>query len=298
MKILIQFPDGLKSKAIEYASKYEKEGHEVYFSASSCFGACDLALEEAKAIKANKIIHFGHSKFIKKSLPIQVEYVEFHINFDHTKLKAHLNKLKDYHFLAIGTTIQFVKKLNNIKELFEEQGKKVIIGKGLFTTYPGQVLGCDAGAIQSVISDVDAVLFIGDGLFHPLAINVKKPVYVYNPYSDKLEQINHKIEKLRKKRKGILASAIYSNSVGILVSTKPGQFNLSLAKRMKIQLEEKGKRAKILIANMFSPMNLNNFQHFDCYITTACPRLSDDSELFEKPILDKELFFELIHLLD
>ena len=66
MRVLLQFPEGLKRLALEYAQKYEAQGHEVFVSSSSCYGACDLALDEAKKIGAKKIVHFGHSKFIRK----------------------------------------------------------------------------------------------------------------------------------------------------------------------------------------------------------------------------------------
>ena len=65
MRILIQFPEGLKQKALEYAQSLEKEGNEVFISASPNFGACDLALDEARNLKADKLIHYGHAEFNK-----------------------------------------------------------------------------------------------------------------------------------------------------------------------------------------------------------------------------------------
>ena len=47
MRILLQFPEGLKQEALSHAKKLEKEGNEVFISASPTFGACDLALDEA-----------------------------------------------------------------------------------------------------------------------------------------------------------------------------------------------------------------------------------------------------------
>ena len=63
MRVLLQFPEGLKQKALEYAVKIEKGGDEVFISASPTFGACDLAIDEARSIKADKLIHFGHGEF-------------------------------------------------------------------------------------------------------------------------------------------------------------------------------------------------------------------------------------------
>ncbi len=297
MILLLQFPEGLKRKALEYADKYREQGHEVYLASSPCFGACDLALEEAKAIGAQKIIHFGHAPFIHKSLPVEVEYIEYKVDIDIKYLEHILEEFEPYNSIAIATTVQHAHQIEEIKKFLESKGKKILVGKGKFAAYPGQILGCDAGAVTSVASSADAILFIGDGLFHPLAISIKKPVFTYNPYTHIIERINSKIEKIKKKRKGTLAAAIVSKSFGILLSTKVGQFNPTLARKIKKELEEKGKRAEILVGNSFDPLSLENFQAFDCYISTACPRISEDEEQFGKPILDVELYKELIGFL-
>src|SRR3989339_335352 len=52
VRILLQFPEGLKKEALSHAIQYRKEGHEVFLSASPCYGACDLAYAEAEAVKA------------------------------------------------------------------------------------------------------------------------------------------------------------------------------------------------------------------------------------------------------
>jgi len=296
MKILLQFPEGLKKYALEYAKEYEKKGHKVFISSAPCYGACDLALEEAKAIKADKIIHFGHAPFIRKKLPVKVEYVEFHIDVNLKNLRKAISKLK-FKKIVLATTVQHVHQLKEMKKIFEKAGKKVFIGRGTLAKHPGQVLGCDEGAVLSVYEKADAVIFVGDGLFHPLAVKVDKPVFVIHPKSGKVRSINKEIELLKKRRKGLLTRALYAKTFGILLSTKPGQFNQKLAEEIKKKLEKKGKKAEILIANSFDPFSLENFELFDCYITTACPRISDDYEVFRKPVLDMELFKDFILLI-
>ena len=73
MRILIQFPEGLKDRALHHAKMLEKEGNEVIISASPTFGACDLALDEARDLKVDKLIHFGHAEFHK--VDFNVEYI-------------------------------------------------------------------------------------------------------------------------------------------------------------------------------------------------------------------------------
>jgi phosphoribosylaminoimidazole-succinocarboxamide synthase len=296
MRILLQFPEGLKQFAQEHAKKYEEEGHEVFLSGSSCYGACDLALDEAKAINADKIIHFGHSKFIRSDLPIEVEYVEHHIDVDLEKFKVAANQL-EYSSVALATTIQHIHQLDEMKKILEEEGKSVFIGTGNLAFYPGQILGCDSGAVLSVIEKADAVVFVGDGAFHALAINIDKPVYVIQPKSGNLRQINDELNKLKKKRKGAILAAVDSKNFGILVSIKPGQFNQKTANEIKKQIESFGNGANILVANEISGLALNNFMSFDCYITTACPRISEDTEMFGKPVLNLSMYVEYVKII-
>ena len=95
MRILLQFPEGLKRHASEYAERLEKQGNQVFLVARSTYGACDLALEEAKAIKADKIVHFGHNKYLKASPGIEVEYVPWKIDIKVSLLADFIKMLKE-----------------------------------------------------------------------------------------------------------------------------------------------------------------------------------------------------------
>ncbi|MGC8888580.1 MAG: diphthamide synthesis protein, partial [Candidatus Micrarchaeia archaeon] len=167
MKILLQFPEGLKQHALEYAKKLEKEGNEVIISASPSFGACDVAIEEAKSVGAEKIIHFGHAEFMK--IGFNVEYVEYRVDADLSVLEKSLEELRPYQKIGLVTTVQHVQQLGKIKEFYEKNGKEVLIGKPYgFAKYEGQILGCDPGSAASIDKDVDAHVYFGGGLFHPL----------------------------------------------------------------------------------------------------------------------------------
>lgn len=297
MKILLQFPEGLKQQALEYVQKYKKQGHEVYLASAPCYGACDLALEEAKTIKADKLIHFGHTRFIKKPLPFEVEYVEYHLDVDLDKLQKAAKKLEGFKSISLGTTVQHIHQFNTIVKIFSDLGITVLSGNGNVTYHKGQVLGCDGSAVTCNANNADALVFIGDGMFHALAIDNNKPVFVVHPFSGEVKQINDEIEKLRKKKRGAIIAASSAKTFGILISTKPGQENKELAKNIEKELEKRGKTALLLISNEFNPLSLGNFTTVDCYINTACPRIADDKEMFEKPIInacDCQKLFELI----
>ncbi|MDD5340578.1 MAG: diphthamide biosynthesis enzyme Dph2 [Candidatus ainarchaeum sp.] len=298
MRILLQFPEGLKQKALELSRKYESEGHEVFLSASACYGACDIAIDEARWLKADKIIHFGHNRFVKTDLGVPVEYVEYGIDIDVNELAAVLPHIKQYRSIALATTVQHIHQLGEMRAFFEKNGKKVFTAKGERADKEGQVLGCDAGAVTKVAKDVDAVVFVGNGLFHPLAIEVGKPVFFYDTSAKKVQDVSAEAERLRKRRKGAIAKALTCRRFGILVSTKPGQFNLAQAEWAKKELRKRGLEAAILAANELEPLSVNNFMVFDAYVTTACPRMADDSEEWGRPLLTVTMLKELFAIMD
>jgi 2-(3-amino-3-carboxypropyl)histidine synthase len=286
MRILLQFPEGLKKHALEEAQKLEKEGHEVYLSSSACYGACDLPMEEARALQIGKLIHFGHSRFLRGKLPFEVEYREYHLRVDVEKLRGALPSLKGKKKIVLVTTVQHIPQLGEMESFLEKNGKEVLVGKGTLAAYLGQVLGCDPTAATSVSRGADAILYVGDGIFHPTGIKAEIPVFALDPYSGKCRQLNAEIEKIRKRKKGMMLKALECKTFAILLSTKPGQFCPHVAESAKKKLQSAGLTAEILVSSEFSPVSIANFTQFECYINTACPRIDEDSDLFDKPIVN------------
>ncbi len=64
-KVLIQLPDGLKTRAGEVALRIEKEtGTTVLIWLGSCYGACDIPLG-INTLGIDTVIQFGHNQFNK-----------------------------------------------------------------------------------------------------------------------------------------------------------------------------------------------------------------------------------------
>ena len=296
MRILLQFPEGLKQKALEYADRLEKEGNEVFISASPTFGACDLALDEMRNIKADKLIHFGHAEF--HHVDANVEYVPYFIDAPLSLLPESLEQLKGFGTISIVTTIQHIHQLEKIKAFYEKEGKKVLIGKPYgFAKHAGQILGCDIGSAASVDNSVDCHVYFGGGMFHPLGalLNTKKPFLSIEPFANKVERIDHLRETYRKRSRGKIMRSLNSKNFGILVSTKNGQHNMNLAKIIKQRIEQQGLNAEILVANTFDFMSLNNMMGFDAFVNTACPRVSiDDIERTRVPLLSANELTEVL----
>lgn len=280
MKKILQVPDGLKRKALKIADEIK----DVLIDCESCYGACDLAINEAKILGCDKIIHYGHSKLIESDIP--VEYIEIREDFDPTPV-LEKNEIKEKR-IGLISTLQFLDSLEKAKKFLEKKGKTVKIGKGRFS--PGQILGCDISSAKSIENQVDAFLFIGSGKFHPLglALQTEKTVYLLDVEKNELINLNEFKQKFLKQKYAAIVLAKDANRLGILISVKPGQLNLKLAEKIKKKLEEKGKKAYILIFNEIKPEKLEGLE-LDCYINTACPRIAIENRTdFKKPILNPD----------
>jgi len=298
MKILLQFPQGLKVHALDEAAKFEKEGHEVYLSATACWGACDLALDEAAKIGAKKLIHYGHAQFgdmKSKSGSISIEYRLYPITVDLGVMQQALPLLAPYKKLALVTTVSHLHLLDDMKKILREgdmsHPHEVFTARGGAAILEGQVLGCDSSAADKLADKVDALVYFGGGEFHPLGIKSDKPVFAINPYARSAMQINDLLLRKRKKEQGMLIAASQAKSIGIIVSTKSGQFNIKAAELAKKRLLKAGiPSVSILVTSEVDFSSLQDFNSFDAYLTTACPRLIDDAERAGKPIVN------LLHL--
>ncbi len=63
-RVMIQLPDGLKSRSLEILEMIEKEVDcEVLFWAGSNFGACDLPVGLEK-LGVDLLIHLGHTEWV------------------------------------------------------------------------------------------------------------------------------------------------------------------------------------------------------------------------------------------
>jgi 2-(3-amino-3-carboxypropyl)histidine synthase len=298
MRILLQFPEGLKQKALEQAKRYESEGHEVFISASPTFGACDLALDEARSLKVDKLVHFGHNEFHK--VDFNVEYIQYSMDAPLSLLPESLKQLEPYKKLSVVTTVQHIHQLKDIKDFYERNGKEIITGRPYgFAKEPGQILGCDVGSAAVTDHVVDAHVYFGGGMFHPLGalLATTKPFFVIEPFQNTIECLDRFRETYKKKSRGKIMRSLGANNFGILVSTKNGQYNMNLGNILKSRIEKSGLSAAILIANTFDFTSLDNMLEFDAFVNTACPRIAvDDAERTRSPILSANELMELLQM--
>ncbi len=188
--------------------------------------------------------------------------------------------------IGLATTVQFLDYINEIKQFLENKNISVFVGK-IKQKYDSQLLGCDQGAAVKIKDNVDAFLYIGTGVFHPLGIslNVDKEVFCYDPIHAIMSKIDRKqVEKYNAKRKGAYLKFLEANEIGFLVSLKPGQNNFKKAVEWKSKL--KGKNRYIFAFDTLDFNQIENFPFIECWVNTACNRILDDYDKFPKPLVD------------
>jgi 2-(3-amino-3-carboxypropyl)histidine synthase len=67
-----------------------------------------------------------------------------------------------------------------------------------------------------------------------------------------------------------------ARTVGILVSSKPGQRGFEVAEELERRLEGVGVKAAIIYLDEVRAEHLNNFTEPQAFIVTACPRIALD----------------------
>ncbi len=135
-----------------------------------------------------------------------------------------------------------------------------------------QVLGCS----NIYNKDKLPVLLIGSGEFHLINLYLQSPI-IYKLENNKIMRIQDSdIKRFTAYRKSALIKFLSAKSIGILVSTKPGQENIQKATDLKKILEKKQKSVYIFISNN---IDISQFENFDIgsWVNTACPGLSFDN---------------------
>ena len=180
-------------------------------------------------------------------------------NINKEKILALLQKLPKN--IAIAYSIQYKDIALEIKSLMPSNVTQIT-----------QVLGCSNPSFPKT---TQAVLLIGSGRFHALSLaeETKLPIYILE--RDKLSEISKKdIESFQKKKKAAYLKFLHADSVGILVSIKPGQENLKRSIELKNKIKDK--KSYLFISNNVNTSEFENFP-VGAWVNTACPRLDMDS---------------------
>ena len=165
--------------------------------------------------------------------------------------------------IAIAYSIQFKDIARDIK--------KILLKNHKINTFI-QILGCSKPRFPK---NTEAILLIGSGRFHgiSLAYETKLPIYILD--RDNLSKITKEdVEKIKKIQKAAYLKFLYSENIGVLISTKPGQNRLKKALDLKKQIKDK--KVYLFLTNNINVPEFENF-NINSWINTACPRLDMDN---------------------
>jgi len=290
--VLVQLPEGLKQHTTQIAQKLSINDVQVFVSMDPLFGSCDLALEKMRVLGADLLIHLGHAPIHR---PKNVVHIPIYDKIDektfNSLIKQIVKKMNKKNFKKIGlcTHSQFLYLLKKTKKELEKKGLKVFIGKGTpRIAFAGQVLGCNYTAITGIEKSVDAAVYIGEGMFHPIGLvfSTQLPVFFADTSKVKVFDISKEKEKYERKRFASIALAKEAKSFGILISTKTGQRYKEVALNCKRLIEANGKKAFIFAMDLVIEDYMAGVE-VDCFVNTACTRIvGDDAEHWKKPIIN------------
>tara|TARA_Y100000034_G_scaffold134921_1_gene204814 strand:+ start:986 stop:1861 length:876 start_codon:yes stop_codon:yes gene_type:complete len=267
-RILLQLPDGLRQYATQIADKLQEKSIQTIISGSPCYGACCLAEQEAIDTKSDLLVHIGHNDFgfkdMKKTVPVL--FYPWKLQIEFTKLDV--SKIKQTK-LGLVSTVQYMDELDKIQNMLKERE----------TTILGQTLGC---MTPDIPKDIEAIVYLGTGQFHPTAFT-SIPVYRINPKTGDID-IVEKDENIEQKKKAAALSKLDdANTVGILVSSYPGQSKIDQAMEIKEKMEKIDKKPYIIYINEINEKTVQELD-IDAFINTACPRIRQD--YLGKPIIN------------
>ena len=299
-RVLLQLPDGLRPQAFKLLGALrEQTGVEVLLLGDSCYGACDVALSQAEALEVDLIVHYGHSQMLPEA-HIPVLYVEARVDIEVGPLvERALPLIEGWRTVGLAATAQHVHQLGKVAEALRLMKLRAAIGAGGGRTpHDGQVLGCDYRSARAVAGEVDGFLFVGGGRFHPLglALATGKPVVAVDPYLSSVTAFGmDELRRLAMRRMAAITAAKAARRFGVLVSLKPGQFDLSTAETIRAKLEKQGREAAVICLDEVRPESLANFSEAEAFINTACPRIAIDGvEGLRKPILTVQEAYVLL----
>ncbi|PIU62312.1 hypothetical protein COS83_02605 [archaeon CG07_land_8_20_14_0_80_38_8] len=156
----------------------------------------------------------------------------------------------------------------------------------------GVILGCRVSAVKKFKGD--SIVFVGDGVFHALMLKKEfrdRKVFILNPFNLNVKEVfEEDVRKFDFREAVSLDYLKRAVKVGIILSSKSGQFSLDNALRIKEKLENDGKKVYLFLFDNVNPDEFMNFKGIDCLVNTACPRIGmDDYKKFPVPVVNANI---------
>ena len=241
------------------------------------FGNIAIVSEEKweEFTSAQRFINGRYSLFLMKIEHIEAKSNLAEADFDTSSLPVKV---------GVVTTVQYLADIQSVVDFLVQKGRDAVLC--------GQVLGCDAGAAVAHAGSVDGFLYVGTGEFHPIgvALQTGKPVFVLHPESMKVRKLDEAdVEKIRKKKKGMLAKFHSASVVGVLMTTKKGQNAVQGGMDRVAALEKQhgDKRFYHFLCDTLDFSELENYPFIECWVNTMCPRMMEDIKVLNIEDLER-----------
>ncbi|HEC96151.1 MAG TPA: diphthamide biosynthesis enzyme Dph2 [Euryarchaeota archaeon] len=291
-KVFIQVPEGLSQYAHRISSELIQHGITAIVSIDPCYGACDIPYWKAEILKCDAIIHVGHTKLGDVDVPIKTYYLPIKkeiFNIEALDVLSEILLQRGYKKIGLVTIAQFLDLLPKISEYINKKGFETYIGKPTRRVVEkGQILGCNVSSARNIVKHVDAYVYYGDGIFHPIVVYMatKKPVFVVNPYTGEVKDVSEDGERVIKARILSMAKAKEAKRFAIVISTKIGQYRKTLLDTVVDFLKKYNREYSIIQMENIDPEVINHIKGVDAFVVLACPRIVyDDYRRFKKPVL-------------
>jgi len=285
-KVLLQVPEGLKRAVVPISTELEERtGVSVLIDGDQVFGACDHTGIRGETFGLDAVIHLGHAP-LGSHRGVSVHFFPVRMVSSSGAVERALERLissSGEKRVGVVTTIQHIHLLEGVVKELERAGKEVSVGgPGKREAQRGQVLGCSFSSAREISHRVDAYVYIGTGSFHPMGVvlSTGKPVYIIDPTGGDLRKIvpEEKERFIRSRFSLVNLAAQHMEKkevVGIIVSTKPGQSRMELARSLFLIVANEGFRAKLISMDLLTPMKIRSLGiRLAC--STACPRIAVD----------------------
>lgn len=215
----LQFPEGLLMFASTISDIITNHtDSKTLIMADVTYGACCIDDYTALALNCDFLVHFGHSCLIPISITrIKTLYIFVEIEINLVNLyETVLQNLKGN--IAIVSTVQFISSLHSLKSRLKDCNEIQITIPQALPLSSGEILGCTS----PILTNIDAILYIGDGRFHLESIMISNPgikAYKYDPYSLKftIERYDH--VEMKSLRTRAIDSASCAKKWGVIVGT-------------------------------------------------------------------------------
>lgn len=314
-RVALQLPEGLQLFATLLAKIFERFcGCRIVILGDVTYGACCVDDFTAKSLDCDFMVHYGHSCLVpvtKTFVKTLYVFVEIVIDVDHVEalIRKYLllkdiseeetealgldtvERIKGMKKIALVSTVQFISTVHVVKQRLLDLCTSLNIQLYIPQSRPlssGEVLGCTAPQLPS---EVDGILYVGDGRFHLEAIMIANPqlkgsYFRYDPYSKRftLEGYNH--EEMHQRRLAAIESARSAKRFGLILGTLGRQGSPTVLDDLRSKLEAHNRPYLTALMSEIKPAKLAKFKGIDCWVQVACPRLSIDwSGAFDRPIL-------------